>query len=454
MTTVTFTKGISDWRIYQQTNGYADIKVEGVTVKTEGRKLYIRVVNEDDCSFVMDWTVFPVTEDENGGKFSATLHLPAGGLYRVDTTLAGGFGSIEWSSIGQKVYHIGVGDLFVITGQSNSTGYGKTPINDPPEMGVHMCRSNEEWTVATHPLNDPFGTKHPANAEPCSNQSPYLAFAKMMKKHLGYPIGLIPEALGGSPISSWVKSVNGYLYNSMIDSVRRITDGDMHVAGILWYQGCSDCDENNAPLYYKRFTEMVNDMRTDFKDENLPIYTVQLNKLNPGENFYWSKIREIQRKAAKEIKNVFVIPSIGLCLNDGIHNSAGTNVVLGERMARLALQGFYHVPTVRNAFAPDIEKATYENKCVTLEFSNVNHYINLLDVPANECDFTVTDDSGNAEIVGYTSSLNKIFLTTARELSGKILVSYIKGSKNRSDVPTDLGSGLSILAFDNFEVTK
>ena len=344
---VKITKGASDWRIYQQKDGKATLDLEGVSIISGDAATWIRVVREDDKSAAVDWKKAEytgLTEDEDGTplhKFRISLTVPTGGLYRIDSAVWDSVSRIEWGYQGNKIYHIGVGDLFVITGQSNSAGYGRTPIADPPEFGVHLCRKSEVWTVATHPLNDPEDTKHPVNREPASDHSPYLSFGKMMKKTLGYPIGLIQESLGGSPISRWNTRISGDLYKSMVESVNRITEGDMRVAGILWYQGCSDCDENNAPLYFERFGQMVSDMRRDFRSPDLPVYTVQINRVLNGENLFWPVIREAQRKAANEIKNVFIVPSVDLPLNDAIHNASSSNMVLGERIARIALEGYY-----------------------------------------------------------------------------------------------------------------
>ena len=151
LSNVKITKGASDWRIYQQTDGYAVIDLEGVSIKYDDAPTWVRVVNEDDLSLVINWTQVEITGekvDEDGTNvrtFKVSLRLPAGGLYRIDTTVSGSLTGIDWSAQGQKIYHIGVGDLFVITGQSNSAGYGRTPVSDAPELGVHLFKNSEKY---------------------------------------------------------------------------------------------------------------------------------------------------------------------------------------------------------------------------------------------------------------------------------------------------------------------
>ena len=451
MSYVTITKGAEDWRIYQQKNGYADIEIEGERqLFGPNDHTWLRVVSEDDMTTVVDWTKAQETDGIDKKLFKITLHVPAGGLYRIDTTVAGGLQGIDWSAQGQKIYHVGVGDLFIIAGQSNSAGYGRTPVSDPPELGVHLCKNSEEWSLAMHPMNDPHNTKHTANYEATSGHSPYLAFGKMMKKHLGYPIGLIQESLGGSPLSRWNKRLDGSLYNSMVESVRRCTDGKMEVAGVLWYQGCSDANNNDAPLYFERFAEMVGDMRADFKSPDLPIYTVQLNKVLDYSNDFWAVIRETQRMAPHEIENVFVVPAADLGLNDGIHNSSASNIVIGERLARVALEGYYKKNVY--GFAPEIESAVYDGKTVTLTFAHVHQYIQLCSVPVHMQQFVIEDESGVVPSKSYSASLNKLFFEPERPLCGKMTVSFLKTANPSPNLPLDVGSGLPLLAFDNFEI--
>lgn len=233
-------KGPSDWQIIQQVDGKADISLSGDWIdypESRNPKVFVRVVREENGGIVVPWQE---SENTEPGKWRITVRgIPAGGLYRVETCLhEKGKYEIEWGTRGDMIHHIGVGDLFVITGQSNSAGYGKDPVYDPPEIGVHLLRNNGKWDLATHPMNESTGTIHEENREGGNpGHSPYLSFAKQLKRELGYPIGLIQAALGGSPLSAWNPEENGYLYRNMMNIVRSQTE---KIRGVLWYQGCSD----------------------------------------------------------------------------------------------------------------------------------------------------------------------------------------------------------------------
>jgi sialate O-acetylesterase len=122
---------------------------------------------------------------------------------------------------------------------------------------VHLFRNSEQWALATHPLNESTGTRHPVNSETAnSGHGPYIRFAKQLQAALGYPIGLVQTSLGGSPLQRWNPTEPGTpdLYENMLHCVQ-LTGG--RVKGILWYQGESDTPTATASTYLKRFGKAV-----------------------------------------------------------------------------------------------------------------------------------------------------------------------------------------------------
>ena len=212
---------------------------------------------------------------------------------------------------GDCVHHIGVGDVFVIAGQSNSAGYGKDYISDCLDAGVHLLKNNGKWDIASHPINDSTGTIHPQNRDGANTgHGMYLSFAKYLKRELGYPIGLVQASLGGSPLKAW-SAEDGYLYRSMIHIVRGLNG----IKGILWYQGCSDTSPEDSRTYEERFEKMVRDVRRTLNMDTLPFLTCQINRAmtrcDEETIRGWGRVREAQRRAAQKIQNVFIIPTWG-----------------------------------------------------------------------------------------------------------------------------------------------
>jgi hypothetical protein len=406
---------------------------------------------------VIEWFTADIAEN---GCFTAIIkEVPAGGLYRIETSLNPYLGGVEWGYQGDSIFHIGVGDLYVIAGQSNSSGYGRTPVFDPPDPYIHLFRNREDWDMATHPLNDSTCTAHEINSEvKISAHSPYLSFAKTIRQHINYPIGLIQTAKGGSALSSWNPSESAELYNNMIHVVNRCTNQNMKIAGILWYQGCSDCTKELSESYLERFSNMVKRIRKDLNDEKLPIFTVQLNKTitssgNVGLGQYWSALREAQRQAAKKIQNVFVVPTIDLGLSDGIHNSSISNIVIGERLGRVVLSEIHG----KNVYgkAPNIKSANLiDNQRIAVEFENVYQGINTLELMPADMQFKVCDETGDLEIKNIEVARNKVYISISKECGKACNVSFATNLTPHSNIPYDMGSGLPLLSFYKFSVNK
>lgn len=314
-------------------------------------RIYGRVVTEDDNLVVVQWT----EAEMNGDEWVLKLNVPSGGLYRFEAV------SIlpnrpVWDGIHAPritiIKHFGVGDLYILAGQSNMSGYGRDFAIDPPTLGVHLYANNGKWDVASHPLNDSTDTIYPENKEDSSATSPALSFARTLKQKLNIPIGLVQASLGGSPLQRWDINEDGDLYRSML---KRVHDIGTSVKGILWYQGCADV--GRADTYYNRFKNFAEQCRKDLGD--IQILTAQLNYWGGGaesEDINWGKLRDAQRRLARDIDYVHIISTIGLTMADGIHNDSSANVVIGSRLAMVALKHIYGRPGLS---APDVNAARY-----------------------------------------------------------------------------------------------
>lgn len=271
------------------------------------------------------------------------MTIPEGGLYRLEASLQPG--DSLWIDKFACVYHIGVGDIYVTAGQSNMTGYGRDAAYDPPCLGVHMYRNNGSWSIAAHPLADAIDGlyEYPENG---TGTSPALSFARRLHDRLGVPIGIIPTAVGGTPLSEWNPEEKGGCYRAMEKRLRVVGA----FKGFIWLQGCSDCTAECAGNYLERFSRMVSLWNEHFGAH--PVLTVQLNRWmgneDPMNDRYWGMIREAQRRAALEIPGVYVVSSLDLSVTDGIHNSSGANVTIGERLANAALAYLYDKPGQRS----------------------------------------------------------------------------------------------------------
>lgn len=202
-------------------------------------------------------------------------------------------------------------------------------------------------------------------------------FGKMLQDSLHVPVGLICNAIGGSPTEAWVsrhalefhlpimfrnwtkndpqnwiraratlnvkKSTNKfqrhpyepcYLYESGILPLDRFP-----VKGVIWYQG-----ESNAPDYEtheKLFHLLVDSWRKNWENPELPFYYVQLSSMDRPS---WPWFRDSQRRLLKEI------PHTGMAVSsdqgDSLDVHPKNKKPVGERLARQALNRTYGMKTV------------------------------------------------------------------------------------------------------------
>jgi hypothetical protein len=160
--------------------------------------------------------------------------------------------------------------IYLLMGQSNMAGRGEVQTEDKtPHPRVLLLGTNKIWQVAVEPVT--------TDAHKYHGVGPGLAFAKAMaEKNPDVVIGLVPTAVGGTPLSRWQKG--GDLYSNAVSCARfAMLNGTL--SGVLWHQGESDTGtKEKAHSYGTRLTEMISDLRTDLKSPNLPFVCGELGE--------------------------------------------------------------------------------------------------------------------------------------------------------------------------------
>lgn len=220
-----------------------------------------------------------------GNKFTGQIKgLKVGGPYDIDLRILAKGQVVEEVAV-QDVL---VGDVWVLAGQSNMQGIGWLKDKARPISQVRAFYMTDTWDVAVDPLHTlwcAMDSVHGGN--PAANPTqrnrytgvgPGVAFAQDLYKRTSVPQGLIACAHGGTSMNQWDPALKKHggasLYGAMY---RRFVKNGSAVAGVFWYQGCSDANPQQAPCYTDRMKKLVKSIRRDFKDPRLPIVTVQLN---------------------------------------------------------------------------------------------------------------------------------------------------------------------------------
>ena len=440
--------------IQQDADGFGRMKCCGRWRYEEQQGIVqLRMVREDDGTVVSVDTGWQDATEQDDETWSHTFHcVPAGGLYRIETRLVIDPNGVEWSPHGDTIHHLGVGDLWIIAGQSNAAGYGRGPVYDPPEPGVHILKNDETWDIAAHPLNDTTQSRHPNLEHANPGHSPYLRFAKELRAALGYPIGLVQTALGGSSLAMWNPDENpeAPLYHNLIHCIK-LAGG--RVRGMVWYQGESDCGLELAHSYERRFAAFITRLRTALDFPDLPVVLTQLNR-HTGETDVeghrgWSVMREAQRRAVA-LGHVAVVPAIDLTLSDGIHTSSDGNLLLGSRNARAAL-GMAYCREIHWQ-APDVTAGRLidDGAAIELFFTSVTNRLAFLG--PGEHDFTVEDADGFVGVKSATCpACDRVRLDLYRPVVSPVKVHGAFGAYPSSNL-RDAETNVPILGFYGLEV--
>jgi hypothetical protein len=228
-------------------------------------------------------------------------------------------------------------ELFLLAGQSNMAGRGavkelsaEDAVADPR---VWALNRDGAWQPAMDPLH---WDKSAAGV------GPGKFFGRIISaREPAVIVGLIPTACGGSPIRTWVPG--GYWdqtkSNPWDDAIARakraMKDGTLKA--ILWHQGESDSDGNNAPHYEERLTDLIARFRKELGAPDLPFIIGQLGRFE-SEGSQWSagriEVDRAQRAVAEKVPHVYFVSAEGLVSRgDKLHFSTASQKILAEHYA-------------------------------------------------------------------------------------------------------------------------
>ncbi len=215
--------------------------------------------------------------------------------------------------------------IYLLMGQSNMVGRDATGLESQatdPRIGY---LKGAAWFVAVEPM-------HAGG----SGIGPGIPFARAMLQ--GDPdgkIGLVPCAVGGTPLSRWVKGAD--LYEAALKEAR-IAQQTGVLAGMLWHQGESDSEKPDlANSYETRLVQMFRDFREDVGVPDLPIVVGQL-----GEFVRFPQAATVEAAIthiAGDLPRVAFADSKGLTdKGDHLHFNADSQQQFGQRYAEAMRQ--------------------------------------------------------------------------------------------------------------------
>ena len=311
--------------------------------------------------------------------------------------------------------NVAAGEVWLCSGQSNmyfrvwESAESAEAVADNDlrlyNMEIPFHLSMVEWSDEHVDLARNMDFYRPAQWQACDGENVRgfsavaYNFGKMLREQLGVPVGLICNAIGGSPTEAWISRkdleesypevledwFNNPMVNQWCVEMCKINLGypennfanhpfapaclfetgvatmeQFPIKGVIWYQG--ESNDFDIPMHEKLFGLLVDGWRRNWNNEELPFHFVQLAGLH--DRYNWPEFRDSQRKMAEAIPYCDMAVSSDVADSLDIHPRQKKPV--GERLARLALRydyGFDIVPC-----GPSIRRAVVEGDDVILEF--------------------------------------------------------------------------------------
>lgn len=227
--------------------------------------------------------------------------------------------------------------LFLLIGQSNMAGRGVvTEMDREVHPNIEALNREGEWVPAIDPIHFD---------KPVAGVGPGRSFAwAVMEASPESRIGLIPGAVGGSPISSWEpggmhEPTNTHPYDDAVARAKRAMQSG-ELKAVLWHQGESDSNEEAAPIYKAKLIALIERLRGDLNAPEVPFLIGQLGQFDEQPWDEWrSLVNEAHIEVAEELEEVYFVPSTGLNhKGDMIHFSAEAEREFGKRYAQVYLE--------------------------------------------------------------------------------------------------------------------
>jgi hypothetical protein len=213
------------------------------------------------------------------GSFESEMVLPTGGWYTavLEPIIPIADGTVL------ETGKFGVGEVFVLAGQSNSTNSGETPIRT--ETGMVSTFSGSCWRMANDPQPGPHDNSQGGSFAP--------AFGDELNRRLKIPVGIAMTGHGGTSVSAW--QPGGELFSYFMVRANRF--GRYGFRAVLWHQGESDIKMTTGQ-YEALLTNTIVSSRKQ-AGWNVPWFVAQVSYHNPNAKTH-DTVRDAQANIWKK----------------------------------------------------------------------------------------------------------------------------------------------------------
>ena len=311
------------------------------------------------------------------------------------------------------------GEVWLCSGQSNMAFRVNESVKEEQQQQLDYVKQHSqirlfdlkprwetyavEWDASVLDSLNRLQYYHDAQWEVCDTRNTArfsaigFAFGRMLADSLQVPVGLILNAVGGSPTEAWIdrktlefefpdilqdwtkndfiqdwvreraalniKQASNplqrhpyepcYLFEAGIQPLHRYP-----IKGIIWYQGESNA--HNMEVHERLFPLLVNSWRQNW-NADLPFYYVQLSSIDRPS---WTWFRDSQRRLAQTVSNTGM--AVSSDRGDSLNVHPTRKKEIGERLAHWALNKTYGHNVIPSG--PLFRSATFTDNAAYITF--------------------------------------------------------------------------------------
>ncbi len=288
--TITLTSPLDYQVIQRSSKDKGDISMVGDLTEGDAKSARVEArIAADGKSG--EWRRLPATFD--GAKFRATIEAPAGGWYRLEVRALNGSVVLAEAA----VEHVGVGEVFVVAGQSNSANYGEE--KQTTKTGRVVTFDDRHWQFAKDPQPG-------AGGQAGSFLPP---FGDAIVARFQVPVGFLSCGIGSTSVREWLPKGSTFPNPPTLERlVAKLPNGAWESTGgpfatftermkqlgprgfraVLWHQGESDANQPDPTrtlpcnLYREYLEKIIRESRREI-GWDAPWFVAQVSYHVPGD---------------------------------------------------------------------------------------------------------------------------------------------------------------------------
>lgn len=229
----------------------------------------------------------------SGRKLSGTVEAPTGGWWKLEVRVTRGGKEVALGSVA----HVGIGEVFVIAGQSNSANHGQEKQTTKSRCVASF--DGKAWRIADDP--------QPGASGGGGSLVPAFADAVVAKENV--PVGILACGIGATSVREWLpKGVTFPNPPTLVGRVEQLPNGQWASKGaayeafiarmkplgpqgfraVLWHQGESDANQKDTTrtlsgkLYREYLEKLIRGSRRAI-GWDAPWFVAQVSYHVPGD---------------------------------------------------------------------------------------------------------------------------------------------------------------------------